>query len=504
MWAAPASRALRASSRRASSTWVMREGARRGPSTPVRRAKPAPRSLYGPSTSVPLLPGHLANPAFADNRHLYLAGILEVTLYLLGDVVGQLGGDTVVHFGGLDHNPYLTSGLDRIGFVYASVAEGDVLQGAQALYVGLRRLAPGAGAGRRDCVCSGDQHVLHRLHLDLVVVGAYGAHHVVRLTALLRESASDQGVGALDLVVYGLPDIVQQGGSAGDLDVGTELLGHHAAEVGYFDRVGENVLAVGCPVFQRAGWMRPSCTSRSIETRATSRLTGSKLEITTVSGVSSMITSTPVAASKALMFLPSRPITLPFMSSDGRDTALTVDSEVRSEARRSIVVEIRRRASASARSSASRVRSRTMRPNRPSSSVSRSENSLLSASSRVRPEISSSILRWSASLSLSCSSLRRIASSVSVSLRLRSSSSPSRLCRAVSLLSRRSSTRAISARLERTSASASSLILREDSLASRSASRRLVSASSSASSRMDLASALAWAWRVSTRDFHTK
>src|ERR687898_398987 len=233
MLAAPASRALRASSRRASSTWVMREGARRGPSTPVRRAKPAPRSLYGPSTSVPLLPGHLANPALADNRHLYLAGILEVTLYLLGDVVGQLGGDTVVHFGGLDHNPNLTSGLDRIGFVYASVAEGDVLQGAQALYVGLRRLAPGAGAGRRDCVCSGDQHVLH-------------------LTALLRESASDQGVGALDFVVYGLPDIVQQGGSAGDLDVGTELLGHHAAEVGYFDRVGEHVLAVGCPVFQCA------------------------------------------------------------------------------------------------------------------------------------------------------------------------------------------------------------------------------------------------------------
>src|SRR5918994_452412 len=207
MWAAPASRAL--------------------------RANPAPRSLYGPSTSAPLLPGHLANPALADNRHLYLARILEVTLYLLGDVVGQLGGDTVVHFGGLDHYPYLTSGLDRIGFVYASVAEGDVLQGAQALYVGLRRLAPGAGAGRRDCVCSGDQHVLH-------------------LTALLRESASDQGVGALDFVVYGLPDIVQQGGSAGDLDVGTELLGHHAAEVGYFDRVGEHVLAVGCPVFQRA------------------------------------------------------------------------------------------------------------------------------------------------------------------------------------------------------------------------------------------------------------
>src|SRR3712207_8360527 len=51
----------------------------------------------------------------------------------------------------------------------------------------------------------------------------------------------------------------------------------------------------------RPGWILPSCTSRSIETRATSRLTGSKQEMTTVSGVSSMMTSTPVAASNARM-----------------------------------------------------------------------------------------------------------------------------------------------------------------------------------------------------------
>src|SRR5918993_72786 len=251
MWAAPASRALRASSRRASSTWVMREGARRVPSTPVRRAKPAPRSLYGPSTSVPRLPGHLADPALADNRHLYLAGILEVGLYLLGDVVGQLGCDPVVHFGGLDHDSDLTSGLNRVGFVYPSVAKGDVLEGAQALDVGLRRLAPGAGAGRRDRVCRGDEYILHRLHLDLVVVGAYGAHHFVRLPALLRKAAPDQGVGALDLVVYGLADIVQQGCPAGDLDVGAELLGHHTAEVGHLHGVGQHVLAVGRAVLER-------------------------------------------------------------------------------------------------------------------------------------------------------------------------------------------------------------------------------------------------------------
>src|ERR671927_276224 len=55
-------------------------------------------------------------------------------------------------------------------------------------------------------------------------------------------------------------------------------------------------------------------------TRPISRRTGSKHEMTTVSGVSSIMTSTPVAASNARIFLPSRPITRPFISSEGSTT----------------------------------------------------------------------------------------------------------------------------------------------------------------------------------------
>src|SRR3712207_5043276 len=148
--------------------------------------------------------------------------------------------------------PYLTSGLDGVSLVHTPVAEGDVFQGAQALDVGLRGLAPRAGAGRRDRIGGGDEHVLDRLHLDLVVVGAYRANHVVGLPALLRAAATDQGVGALDFVVYGLTDVVEQGCPAGGLDVRAEFLGHHAAKVGDFDGVGEHVLAVGCTVLERA------------------------------------------------------------------------------------------------------------------------------------------------------------------------------------------------------------------------------------------------------------
>ena len=59
---------------------------------------------------------------------------------------------------------------------------------------------------------------------------------------------------------------------------------------------------------------------------------------TTVSGVSSMIRSTPVACSSARMLRPSRPMMRPFISSDGRWTTLTVCSAVWSAATRCIAV----------------------------------------------------------------------------------------------------------------------------------------------------------------------
>src|SRR4051812_40061107 len=84
----------------------------------------------------------------------------------------------------------------------------------------------------------------------------------------------------------------------------------------------------------RPGWMRPSATSFSSASRAVSRRMGSKPKRTTASGVSSMITSIPVACSKARMFRPSRPMMRPFISSDGRETTETVVSAVWSAAMR--------------------------------------------------------------------------------------------------------------------------------------------------------------------------
>ena len=94
----------------------------------------------------------------------------------------------------------------------------------------------------------------------------------------------------------------------------------------------------------RAGWMRPSCTSRPSAMRATSRRIGSKLEMITASGVSSTTRSTPVACSMARMLRPWRPMMRPFISSAGNGTLETVVSDTCSEATRSITQEMISRA----------------------------------------------------------------------------------------------------------------------------------------------------------------
>ena len=76
----------------------------------------------------------------------------------------------------------------------------------------------------------------------------------------------------------------------------------------------------------RAGWIRPSATSRSIACLAISRRNGSKQERMMAPGVSSMISSTPVACSSARILRPSRPMIRPFRSSLGRSTTETVVS----------------------------------------------------------------------------------------------------------------------------------------------------------------------------------
>ena len=112
------------------------------------------------------------------------------------------------------------------------------------------------------------------------------------------------------------------------------------------------------------------------------------------SGVSSMMSSTPVICSMERMFLPSLPMILPFISSLGSATTDTVVSAVWSAAQRWIAVPMISLARTSLWSriicSYSRIR---LLFSVSSSSLSEARSCSL-ASSWVNPEIRSSISNW--------------------------------------------------------------------------------------------------------------
>ena len=58
-------------------------------------------------------------------------------------------------------------------------------------------------------------------------------------------------MAALDLVVKGLADVMQQTGAAGQLDIDTQLTGHQTGQPGYLERVAQDVLPKLVRYFRR-------------------------------------------------------------------------------------------------------------------------------------------------------------------------------------------------------------------------------------------------------------
>ena len=81
---------------------------------------------------------------------------------------------------------------------------------------------------------------------------AIAVHDLRREVVALGDLGADGGVRALDLVVDGLADVVEQAAGLRDLDVGADLGGDHRGQPRCLDDVVEHVLAVARPVLQPA------------------------------------------------------------------------------------------------------------------------------------------------------------------------------------------------------------------------------------------------------------
>src|SRR5258706_1484629 len=188
----------------------------------------------------------------ADDGDLDLARIGQLLLDLAHDVAREAGGREVIDLLGADEDPDLAPGLDGKRALDALEAVGDRLEVLEALDVRVHRLAASARSGRADRVGDLDDRRLDAGVFDLLMVGADRVHDLRGEVVALGDRGADRGVRALDLVVDGLADVVEQPGGLGDLDVGPDLCTDHRREPARLDDVVEDVLAVARPVLEPA------------------------------------------------------------------------------------------------------------------------------------------------------------------------------------------------------------------------------------------------------------
>ena len=192
----------------------------------------------------------LDGPGLADDRDLDLARIGHLVLDFLGHRPGHGGGLVVRHVGRLDDDPELPSGLHGIGFLDSLEGVADPLQLLEPSHVGLEHFATRSGTGPGQRIGGIHQRRQYRLRPNLLMMGGDGVDDLRRLAVFPRQLTSDDGVGAFNLMVHGLADVVQQRRPPGLLLVEAKLGRHAAADERHLDGVQQHVLGIAVTELQ--------------------------------------------------------------------------------------------------------------------------------------------------------------------------------------------------------------------------------------------------------------
>ena len=179
-----------------------------------------------------------------------MARIFQVALDLLADIPGQQDHFVVADDFRLDHNADFPAGLDGIAAVHTLKGGGHFFQLLQTLNVVLQVLAAGAGPCGRDGVRSLDDTGDDGLGFHVAMVGVDGMDHRFALLVLPGHIHADVHMGAFNLVVQSLADVMQQAGTAGQGGVQAQLRGNEPGEIGHFQRVVQHILAIAGAVTQ--------------------------------------------------------------------------------------------------------------------------------------------------------------------------------------------------------------------------------------------------------------
>ena len=176
--------------------------------------------------------------------NLDLAGICKLGFDLLGDVSREQNHLVFTDGLRLDHDTNLATGLNRIGTGNSREALGDLFQLLQTLDIILNVLTAGAGTGSGDRVGSLYEAGYCGVRLHVVVVGFNRVDDGIGLVVLPGNVDTDGNMASFDFMVDGLADIMQETGTLGGDHIDTQLRCQETGDVGNFDRVVQNVLAI--------------------------------------------------------------------------------------------------------------------------------------------------------------------------------------------------------------------------------------------------------------------
>ena len=148
--------------------------------------------------------------AFADNADLDLAGIFQLVLDLLDNILRDEHHTLVGNLLGLDHDTDLTAGLDRKGLVDTGEAAGNFFQLLQTLDVVFKIFASCTGSCGGQIVCSINDECCQRLRLNIAVVRFDGMDDFLVFLVLARNIDTELDMGAFDFLCQRLADVMQK------------------------------------------------------------------------------------------------------------------------------------------------------------------------------------------------------------------------------------------------------------------------------------------------------
>jgi hypothetical protein len=161
----------------------------------------------------------LDDPGLPNHRHLDPAGIPQLILDLARDLLGDLTRLLVTHLLVVDHDPELTSGLDRVRLVDTLKLFGNCLEVFQTLDVVVEGLPPSAGARGGYRIGYLNDHRFYAVVRNVTVVRCDAVDHPRVLTDSLRELDAEFDVVAVAVGLDTLADVVQATTALRDLHI---------------------------------------------------------------------------------------------------------------------------------------------------------------------------------------------------------------------------------------------------------------------------------------------